>query len=102
MVKKIIGYDDKGGKVFERDAREYDKSVSNMLMGISIGDIVKAVPIFFLCGTVYMHQQDFNEKVLISMKSNSDAIGGIKEVLAHLDSSLTQITGKQFLDGMPR
>lgn len=101
MVKIVRGYDDDEKVVFERPAREYDKSIAKTTFGISLGDIVKAIPIIFLCGIVYAHQQEFDSRMLNSMNENSSAVTSIKMVLQHLDNSLTKITGKQFQDGLP-
>lgn len=106
MVRKIIGYDASGKKVFERDAREYDKSVSGAIFGISIGDIVKAVPVVFLCGIVYANQQNVNSHLMGSISEvskttalNSEAIGGLKDTLKNLDNYLSASTGKPFYNG---
>lgn len=109
MVKKIIGLDEQGKKVFERDARAYDQSVANMRFGISIGDALKAIPFIVFCVLFYAqdqafkeNQKAFNVQVLKSINENSMAIGGIKEVLGNLNNYLSSSTGKQFESGRPR
>lgn len=101
MVKKIVGYDDAGKKVFEREAREYDKSIVNTKFGITLSDIFKVVPVLVLIITVYVNQQNFNVQILRSVDNNSYAIGGMKETLANLNNYLSSSTGKQFKDGRP-
>lgn len=101
MVKKIVGYNEQGKIVFEREAREYDKTIANTAFGVSLGDIVKAVPIIFLCGIIYAGQQNFNERILKNVNDNSQAIGGMKEALSNLNNYLSSATGKQFKDGRP-
>jgi hypothetical protein len=101
MVKKIIGYNEEGEKVFERDARDYDKSIANTTFGVSLGDIVKAVPIIFLCGIVWANQQSFNSMVVKSLEKNAEAIGDVKTVLANLNNYLSSTTGKRFRNGEP-
>ena len=101
MVKKIIGYNDKDEIVFERDARAYDKEIANTVFGITIGDVIKTVPVIFFCGIVYANQLKFNEQMLISNTKNSEAIGGIKEVLSNLNNYLSPTTGKRFKNGEP-
>lgn len=109
MVQKIVGYDDKGKKVFEREARAYDQSISKTAFGVTLGDIVKAIPIVFLCGIVYANQQNVNKhmmdavlQVSASTSENSKAINGIWVVLNNLNNYLSASTGKQFKDGVPR
>lgn len=106
MVKKIVGYDDSGKKVFERDAREYDNFLSNKF---SFKDIIKVIPIVVACCLFYFNmlnfqesQSRFNITVIQSINKNSDAIGGIKDVLSSLDSYLSSSTGRQFERGRPR
>lgn len=109
MVKKIIGVDEHGKKVFERDARVYDQSIANLRFGVSVGDVLKAVPIIVVCALFYAqdmnfkeNQKLFNSQVLASINENSKAIGGIKDVLFNLNSYLSSETGQQFKDGVPR
>lgn len=102
MVKKIVGYDDSGKKIFEREARAYDQGIANKTFGITVADVFKVVPILVLIVTVYVNQQNFNAKMLESTSENSQAIGGIKETLANLNNYLSATTGKQFKDGIPR
>ena len=101
MVKKIVGFDDKGNKVFERDARDYDKSITKTVFGLTLGDVIKTVPIIFLAGIVYAHQDDFNKKLFAWHKEDVATIAGIQTTLENLNSWLSASTGKPFKDGMP-
>ena len=101
MVKKVVGYDDFGKKVFERDAREYDRLISQNVFGISISDIVKTVPVFIACGIFYANdlnfkrvQTEFNEKMVLS-------VNNMNNTLTNLNNYLSSTTGKQFKDGRP-
>lgn len=104
MVKKIVGYADDNctKKIFERDAREYDKSVSNTILGISIGDLVRAVPVIIACGIFYANdcnfkktQIEFNQQMMLS-------VNNMNETLTNLNNYLSSTTGKQFKNGWPR
>ncbi len=100
MVKKIVGYDDKGKVVFERNPREMDNLISNHK--ITISEVIRVVPILVLLVTVYVNQQNFNTHILRTVDNNSQAIAGIKEVLANLNNYMSSSTGKQFHNGIPR
>lgn len=109
MVKKIVGLDAEGNKVFERDARAYDQSLANMRFGVSIGDVLKAIPIIVACVYMYSNQQAFNRTMMgsidslsLSTNENAKAIGGIKDTLSNLNNYLSATTGKQFEYGRPR
>ena len=102
VVKRIVGFDDNGKKVFEREAREYDQSIVYKPFAITLSDIIKVVPIFFACVYVYVNQNNFNNTILqsinsvsISTQNNTLAINNLKDVLATIS------TGKNFKDGMP-
>ena len=102
MVKKIAGFDEKGNKVFERDAREYDQSVIHKPFQITLSDLIKVIPIFFACAYVYINQNNFNNSILqsfntisVTTQENTKAIDSLKDVLSSL------MTGKKFKDGMP-
>lgn len=112
MVKKIIGLDDAGKQVFERDARSYDQGIADMVFGIRAGDIVKAIPVIFLCGMVWSNQQAFNVKLLDMVNANSQIIKNLasensktlsimNEYIAKMDSYLSAATGKRFRNGEP-
>lgn len=101
MVKKIVGYDEEGNQVFEREAREYDRSIANTPFGITISDIFKVIPVFILIITVYVNQQNFNVQILAMVNNNTSAVVGIKETLGNLNNYLSSTTGKQFKDGRP-
>ena len=109
MVKKIVGFDEDGKKVFERDARQYDQSIVNTTFGLTLADVIKVVPIIILMIGVYVNQQSFNATILRSVDSlavlssdNAKAIGGMKEALNNLNNYLSSSTGKQFENGRPR
>jgi len=102
MVKRIIGLDEKGKEVFNREARAYEESIANKTFGITISDVFRVVPILVLLVTVYVNQQNFNYQVLEMTKENTRAISGMKEVLYNLNNYLSSATGKQFKDGSPR
>lgn len=102
MVEKIVGYDKNKKIVFERQAREYDKSIGYTILGVSVGDLVKAIPVIFVAGMIYMHQQNFDEQILGMVNNNSKAIEDMGRTLNHLNNSLSVITGKQFDDGEPK
>ena len=101
MVERIAGYDKSGRKVFERPAREYDHGIANTKFGVSIGDLVKAIPIIFLAGILYAGQQKFNEGMTVMVSNNTKAINSIEETLGNLNNYLSSSTGKQFKDGRP-
>jgi hypothetical protein len=109
MVHKIIGVDEKGKKIFEREAREYDQGIMGQIIpGLTVGDIIKTVPILFAIGAgwanfnnQYLQQQQTNQQMLAALKSISDEVGKHSKILAHLDSYLSSSTGKQFNDGEP-
>lgn len=108
MVKRIVGYDDKGEKLFDREARDYDKRIAATVFGITLGDIVKAVPVIAACVLIYSNnehfkqdQLSFNKTVLSSINTNAENIAGIKNVLTNLNNYLSSATGKQFKDGIP-
>lgn len=109
MVKKIVGYDDGGRKVFERDAREYDKGIMGQIMpGLTIGDIVKTVPIIFAIGVgwnnfnnQYVSQQNTNTQMIQTLQKITEQVEKHSRILAHLDVYLSSSTGKQFSDGEP-
>lgn len=78
-------------------------------LGITTGDLVRAIPIIFLCGVVYANQQNVNlqlmksiEKIDTSSAKNAEAIGGLKELIQNLQNYLSSTTGKQFNNGFPR
>lgn len=100
MVRKVRGFDDKGNMVFERDAREYDRSISNTMFGVSMGDIVKAVPIIFMAGMIYMYQQGLNSRILEMVGNNTTAISSMSRSITRLNMYLSASTGKQFDDGV--
>lgn len=113
MVKRIVGYDEDGNKVFDREARVYDKGMGSSfsLFGaqFSVGDIIKAIPIITICISVYTNQQLTNARFLDSItkisqstENNAQAIAGMKDVLGNLNNYLSSKTGKQFKDGLPR
>lgn len=101
MVKKIIGLDETGKKVFERDARIYEQNIANRTFGITISDIFKVVPVLVLIVTVYVNQQNFNSRVIDMVSQNTQSIGKLTDVIANINSSLSAITGKQYRDGYP-
>lgn len=108
MTERVYGVDKQGKKIWERPAREYDKSISNTAFGITIGDLIKAVPVIVACALFYANgetfkknQIAFNQQVLTSVDNNARAVGGIKDVLWNLNNYLSASTGKQFRDGRP-
>ena len=101
MVKKIVGFDENGKKLFEREARAYDKGLATTVLGISVGDIVKTVPVIFLCGIIYAGQQNFNQQIMKSTSENSAAISRLDITLVNINNYLSASTGKQFKDGRP-
>lgn len=101
MVKRIVGLDAEGKEVFNREARGYDQGISSKTFGITIGDVLKIVPVFILIITVYVNQQNFNIRVLELSSNNAQAIGSLKEVVLNLNNYLSSQTGKQFKDGRP-
>ncbi len=109
MVKRVVGYDDKGKEVFNREAREYDQSISKSVFGITIGDAVKAITVVAIGVMLYANQQRVNEQLMQSIKLVSDsserntaAITSMRDVLWNLNNYLSASTGKQFKDGVPR
>lgn len=113
MVKRIVGFDEKGKQVFERDARAYDQSLANMKFGLTIGDIVKAVPIIFLCGIVWANQKSTNEKLSEAIQANTTQIKEIvngntqtlnflQSYISRVDNYLSATTGKRFKNGEPQ
>lgn len=101
MVKKIVGLDENGKKVFEREARIYDQGIENKTFGITIGDIFKVIPVFILIVTVYVNQQNFNVQILNMTNNNSKAVSDITQVIGNINNYLSSTTGKQFKDGRP-
>lgn len=101
MVRKIVGYDNAGKKVFERDARSYDEGIGHIRFGITFADVLKVIPVFILIITVYVNQQNFNVQLLNISNSNSKSIMNITNVLGNLNNYLSSTTGKQFKDGRP-
>lgn len=101
MVKRIVGYDEDDKVVFDRDARPYDLGVAHKTFGITLSDVFKVVPIFFLIVTVYVNQQNFNIKVMEMISTNSSAIGKMCDTLQNINNYLSSSTGKQFKDGRP-
>jgi hypothetical protein len=100
MVKRIVGYDDSGKKVFERDARTYDQSITDSVFGITLSDVFKIIPIFALAINVYSNQKSFNERILDMTNRNSEAISAMSNGLNNINNSLSAITGKQYKDGI--
>lgn len=103
MARKVIGYDEQGNKIWERDAREYDSKsfMGQIVPGLTIGDIVKAVPVVFLAGMAWMNQQNTNVQFLNTMQKISDKVEAHSEALQHLDNYMSSATGKQFQNGEP-
>lgn len=108
MVQKIVGLDKDGNKLFERDARAYDKGLAHTMFGITLADLFKAVPVIIACTIFYTNnenfkktQSDFNSQMMFSASENAKAIGGIKDTLSNLNNYLSSQTGKQFKDGRP-
>lgn len=112
MVKRVVGYDDKGAKVFDREAREYDKGIANTVFGITVGDVFKVIPLIFLCGMVWANQQSINDKMSQMIATNTLAIKDIAntnsktfvaltEYVSRMDSYLSATTGKRFKNGEP-
>ena len=107
MVDKIVGIDKTGKKLFERNARDYDKGIMDQIIpGLTLGDIVKAVPIFFIAGVAwtnfnnqYLAQQATNAQLLDTVKTISGQVEKHSRILIHLDNYLSSATGKQFNDG---
>lgn len=93
-----------------------EQTITSAVFGISIAEIVRFVPIAGLFIAVYVNQQNFNttqqnfnlqqqqfnKEMVTANAKNSEAIGGIKEVLGNLNNYLSATTGKQFRDGVPR
>lgn len=102
MVKRIVGFDDKDKIVFERNARDYDRGIANTMFGVTVGDILKTIPVIIACVMIYANQTHINEKIMFQTSENAQAIGGIKEVLNNLNNYLSSSTGKQFENGRPR
>lgn len=103
MVRKIVGYSDEDCqvKVFERDAREYDRTISNGLFGISMSDIVKTIPIFIACIIFYADQMAFKKAQLEFNQQMVSSVNSISNSLGNLNNYLSSTTGKQFKDGRP-
>ncbi len=109
MVKKIVGYDESGKKLFEREARDYDKGImSQVIPGLTIGDIFKGVVLVFGIGVAYVNfnnqfaqQQNTNMQMIETLKKITDQVEKHSRILAHLDSYLSSSTGRQFTDGEP-
>lgn len=113
MVKRIVGYDAQGKKVFDREARSYDNSVENRVFGVSVGDVIKAVPVIFLCGMIWQNQQITNKTLFNSLSENNKSIqeltrsnGATLEFLnkyiSRMDNYLSATTGKRFKEGEPQ
>lgn len=109
MTTKVAGFDAKGRKIWEREAREYDQSISHKVFGISLGDVVKAVPIIFLCASYYVADVNFkrdqlaiNNKMQASFDKQAVSIENMNKTLINLNIYLSATTGKQFQDGLPR
>lgn len=103
MVKKVIGINDKGEKLWERDAREYDRTITshNTIFGISVSEIFRVIPVFIAIGMMYSNQQNLNSQMLAMGAANSASISKMVVTLGHLDNWLSSTTGKQFTDGVP-
>ena len=101
MVEKIRGYDKHENVIFEREAREYDKSIVNTTFGITISDIFKVIPVLILLITVYINQQNFNVQIIKYMDSNTKTTENIKYTLDNLHNYLSASTGKRFKNGEP-
>lgn len=109
MTEKVVGLDKTGKQIWERNAREYDRSISNSLFGITIGEAIKVVSVVAVGAMLYANQLKVNEQLMQSIKlvsetseKNSEAILGVKDVLWNLNNYLSASTGKQFKDGIPR
>lgn len=102
MVKRIVGYDDKGNKVFERPAREYDNQISKMVFGITLGDAVKAGSVLALGVMLYANQQTFNGKVLGELTDNAVIRKEIINTLNNINVTLSLIVGKPVVNGLAK
>ena len=101
MVEKVRGYDKDDNIIFERSAREYDKSIASTVFGITLSDVFKVIPVLILLVTVYVNQQNFNAQILNSVNNNSRAIEGISTAMSNLNNYLSASTGKRFKNGEP-
>lgn len=108
MVDKIAGFKD-GKKVFERDARDYDRGVMGQIVpGLTVGDIVKGAVVIFGIGVgwvnfnnQYIAQQNTNVQMIQTLQKITEQVEKHSRILAHLDVYLSSSTGKQFNDGEP-
>lgn len=108
MVETIRGYNKKEEIVFERPARDYEKELSKMVLGLSIGDLIKIGTIVVACTVFYIKnenfketQSNFNSQMIESTHKNTAAINAIHETLGNLDTYLSSTAGRQFKDGRP-
>jgi hypothetical protein len=120
VVKRIVGLDDNGKKVFERDAREYDTLIANTKFGVTLGDIVKAVPVIFLCGMLWMKNESAWENQIKNnlqmtqaiqantseikniSSNNSKTLSFLQDYIFKMDNYLSSTTGKRFKNGEPQ
>lgn len=104
----IIKVTRNGQQVYEGPDRRFFDSDWKSKFDLSLGDLIKAIPIILACGMVYANNESFkkeqlevNQQLVSSNTQNAQAIGGIKEVLWNLNNYLSSTTGKQFRDGRP-
>lgn len=109
-AKRVIGIDDKGNKLWERDAREYDSRgvMGQIIPGLTIGDIVKTIPIIFAIAASWINYQNqmtqqaaTNVQMIQTLQKITEQVEKHSRILAHLDNYLSSSTGKQFNDGVP-
>ena len=110
MVKRIVGYEDdnKTKIVFEREARDYDRSLANSTFGITISDIFRVAPVFIACAIFYFntiqfreYQMDFNKQIVMANERQDRTIENVALALSNLNNYLSATTGKRFKNGEP-
>lgn len=109
MTTKVMGYDEKGKKIWERQARDYDKGITGQIVsGLTIGDLLKFAGVLVACvawyfsqQTSWTNQQNLNSQTIITLQKIGDQVEKHSKILSHLDTYLSSSTGKQFTDGEP-
>lgn len=97
MVRKV--------KILDADTnqelRQEYASIEKTVLGIRLGDIIKAIPLVFLCGIFYANQQTTNQRIDNNQTVLSKSIEKLIEFNKTSDSWHSTVWGTQFEGGKP-